>query len=150
VRFVISDGRSSHQTSSQANLLGSALGLYFAYHLERYYRRRREVWLTFGHQPPHTHYGTQISRLYHPINTEYLSESEDDLEDAGTQLLPTHHHPSKSSKANSTPRRLADVWDEQEEVFGVGADSDEEEVVDPPPSDYAGPPPRIVVTSSEL
>ena len=26
-----------------ANLLGSSLGLYIAYHLERYYRHRREV-----------------------------------------------------------------------------------------------------------
>lgn len=28
----------------QANLTGSAIGLYVAYNLERYYRRRREVW----------------------------------------------------------------------------------------------------------
>lgn len=27
----------------QANLLGSTLGLYIAYHLEKYYRHRREV-----------------------------------------------------------------------------------------------------------
>lgn len=27
----------------QANLLGSSIGLYLAYHMERYYRRRREV-----------------------------------------------------------------------------------------------------------
>lgn len=27
-----------------ANLLGSSLGLYISYHLEKYYRHRREVW----------------------------------------------------------------------------------------------------------
>jgi hypothetical protein len=29
--------------SEKANLLGSGIGLYVAYHLERYYRQRREV-----------------------------------------------------------------------------------------------------------
>jgi len=27
-----------------ANLLGSSVGLYISYHLEKYYRHRREVW----------------------------------------------------------------------------------------------------------
>ncbi|KAH9935689.1 uncharacterized protein B0H18DRAFT_420511 [Fomitopsis serialis] len=45
-----------------ANLLGSSLGLYIAYHLERYYRNRRE-----------------ISRLYQPLQFD-ADEEEDDIE----------------------------------------------------------------------
>ena len=41
----------------QANLLGSTLGLYIAFHLERYYRHRREVSphtvIPFPSSPPH-------------------------------------------------------------------------------------------------
>jgi len=98
-----------------ANLLGSGIGLYVAYYIERYYRHRRE-----------------ISRLYRPLSADYLSDSED--EDSA-QLLPSHYMP-----ANTTPRRskpngtnklvhnnLSDVWDAREELFGIGGDSDEEE-----------------------
>jgi len=117
-----------------ANLSGAILGLYLAYHLEKYHRHRRE-----------------ISRLYRPISSEYYSESDDDLGDAGTQLLPmrsqNQSRPSKPTK--STPFRLADVWDEREEVFGVGDDSEEEaDVHRPPVMSQGGPPPRIVVTGS--
>ena len=40
--------------SFQANLLGSTLGLYIAYHLERYYRHRREVSLRSSHSFGHS------------------------------------------------------------------------------------------------
>jgi len=95
-----------------ANLLGSAIGLYVAYYLERYYRYRRE-----------------ISRLYRPLHSDYLSESD---EEDSTQLLPSHYIPtnsnSKPNTANSklNHNNLSDVWDEREEIFGVGDDSDDE------------------------
>lgn len=122
-----------------ANLLGSSLGLYVAYYLERYYRHRRE-----------------ISRLYQPLDTDSLaSDDEDDM--SGTQLLPTHYQPRASrgaSKKDRTPKtdagriRLSDVWDEREELFDIGADSEEE----PEDIDRAatGPPPdtpKIIVTA---
>ncbi|OCH85092.1 hypothetical protein OBBRIDRAFT_785307 [Obba rivulosa] len=120
-----------------ANLLGSSLGLYVAYHLEKYYRHRRE-----------------ISRLYQPLDTDSLaSDDEDDM--AGTQLLPTQFQPGSSrgaSKKGSAPKtdagriRLSDVWDEREELFDIGADSEDEledhvHTASPPPD-----PPKIVVT----
>ncbi|KAF5351688.1 hypothetical protein D9756_007606 [Leucocoprinus leucothites] len=75
-----------------ANLLGSSLGLISSFHLERYYRYRRE-----------------ISRLYHPLENDSLSDFEDDLETLGTQLLPTHY-PSRdgnSSRSSSSTRATA-------------------------------------------
>ncbi|KAJ3906807.1 hypothetical protein F5879DRAFT_944695 [Lentinula edodes] len=95
-----------------ANLLGSAIGLYAAYHTERYYRHRRE-----------------ISRLYRPLDTDALSDEDDD-DASGTQLLPTHNHSQQRNKGSSTTSksvRLADVWDEREELFGIGEDSDVDE-----------------------
>ncbi|KAI0779363.1 hypothetical protein C8Q74DRAFT_1258640 [Fomes fomentarius] len=126
-----------------ANLLGSTLGLYVAYHLERYYRHRRE-----------------ISRLYRPLDTEYVSsDDEDDSESGGTQLLPIHnqprtpHDPNKSSSRPSRtgpPKstRLSDVWDEREELFDIGEESEDDDEPRtgggaPPP-----PPPKIVVSSN--
>ncbi|KII92791.1 hypothetical protein PLICRDRAFT_37584 [Plicaturopsis crispa FD-325 SS-3] len=92
-----------------ANLMGSAIGLYISYHLEKYYRHRRE-----------------ISRLYRPITADPDSDSE---EDAATQLLPTHRELPQPSKHKKTPSggALDDVWDEREELFAVGDEDDEEE-----------------------
>ncbi|KAI0066046.1 hypothetical protein BV25DRAFT_1912849 [Artomyces pyxidatus] len=116
-----------------ANLLGSAIGLYTAYHLERYHRHRRE-----------------ISRLYRPLSASLSSLNLDsdasDADDDGTgesstQLLPMHHKPGTPAStfpagqgkgkgknrarpiSNST---LADVWDEREELFEVGDDDSED------------------------
>ena len=50
-----------------------------------------------------------------------------------TQLLPLHSSTSSSGpnapkpKAKSTPGRLADVWDEGEDLFDIGEESDEDE-----------------------
>ncbi|KAI0746009.1 hypothetical protein C8Q76DRAFT_705724 [Earliella scabrosa] len=123
-----------------ANLLGSSLGLWIAYHLERYYRHRRE-----------------IARLYRPLDTEALpSDDEDEDEADGTQLLPLHHQPSTPRTLTKPSRpsrpgppkatRLSDVWDEREELFDIGDESDEED----DPRTAGGPPPppptKIVVT----
>ncbi|KAF9010575.1 hypothetical protein BDQ17DRAFT_1299080 [Cyathus striatus] len=94
-----------------ANLLGSSLGLFTSYHLEKYYRHRRE-----------------ISRLYRPLDTGALSELEDEEDLNDTQLLPTHYHQSGAAKRAI---RLMDVWDEREELFGIGDDSDEEDGIGP-------------------
>jgi len=99
-----------------ANLLGSGSGLYIAYYMERYYRHRRE-----------------ISRLYRPLSADYISDSE---EEDGAQILPSHYIPTNigapRSKPNGTHKsihnNLSDVWDEREELFGIGGDSDDEEV----------------------
>ncbi|KAI0690526.1 hypothetical protein BC835DRAFT_1364162 [Cytidiella melzeri] len=96
-----------------ANILGSSLGLYLAYHLERHYRHRRE-----------------ISRLYQPLNPEdgMSSDEEEDLE-AGLQLLPTRPDTSHATSAHiktMPTSRLADVWDEGEELFDLGGDSEDE------------------------
>ena len=77
--------------------------------------------------------GFQISRLYRPLDTDYLSdgEDEDDLEVGRVQLQTASQQQPKSSSANTIPEigaiRLGDVWDEREELFGVGGDSDEED-----------------------
>ncbi|KAI0645916.1 hypothetical protein C8Q79DRAFT_966999 [Trametes meyenii] len=119
-----------------ANLLGSTLGLYIAYHLERYYRHRRE-----------------ISRLYQPLDPGSMSEDEEDSDVDATQLLPLHYEPNTPRTPAKSPRpagpsksvRIADVWDEREELFDIGEESDEDEEPHsrggPPP-----PPPKIVVT----
>ncbi|KAJ3566524.1 hypothetical protein NP233_g6956 [Leucocoprinus birnbaumii] len=65
-----------------ANLLGSSIGLLASYHLEKYYRYRRE-----------------IARLYRPLESDSLSDFEDDLETLGTQLLPTHHSRTTDSSS---------------------------------------------------
>ncbi|PVG00400.1 hypothetical protein CPB86DRAFT_805868 [Serendipita vermifera] len=91
-----------------ANVLGSSLGLFGAWRLEKYYRARRE-----------------IARLYQPLGEE---EGEDDSEE---ELLPTHNQ-SKPTKKSSTPRsdhprknnpRLGNVWDSHED-FDIGSASD--------------------------
>ncbi|KAE9411210.1 hypothetical protein BT96DRAFT_869838 [Gymnopus androsaceus JB14] len=90
-----------------ANLLGSSIGLYLAYHMERYYRRRRE-----------------ITRLYRPLDMDALSDDDED-DTAGTQLLPTHHQHQPHKQPANKSIQLANVWDEREELFGVGEDSDD-------------------------
>ncbi|KAF9478817.1 hypothetical protein BDN70DRAFT_726669 [Pholiota conissans] len=90
-----------------ANLCGSTLGLYFSYHVERYHRHRRE-----------------IARLYQPLSAS-ISELEDDDDDDinAALLLPIQH--TQSTKTPNKGRSFANVWDEREELFGIG-DSDEE------------------------
>ena len=98
----------------------------------------------------------QISRLYRPLDTEAISsdDEEDEGDVGGTQLLPLHYQPraprtpSKGARPGPTkPTRLSDVWDEREELFDIGEESDDEESRTggaPPP-----PPPKIVVTPGE-
>ncbi|KAI9455456.1 hypothetical protein BJY52DRAFT_1098012, partial [Lactarius psammicola] len=108
-----------------ANLLGSGIGLYVAYHLERYYRQRRE-----------------ISRLYRPLSgsNSSLNLDSDTEDETGTQLLPLYNKPetppsavfpqNKTKKGKGRARSgslaLGDVWDEREELFGVGEDDDDD------------------------
>jgi hypothetical protein len=86
----------------------------------------------------------QIARLYRPLSasaSDFSDEEEDEL--SSTQLLPTHNFNTTKLGKNA---RLADVWDEREELFGVGPDSDDENEREVGTS---GPPaPRIVVTHS--
>lgn len=60
----------------------------------------------------------QLSRLYQPLSATTPEYEDDGDEENEFQLLPTHHKKGKT--------RLTDVWDEREELFGVGEDSDEE------------------------
>ncbi|KAJ6596958.1 hypothetical protein DFH09DRAFT_904362 [Mycena vulgaris] len=126
-----------------ANLLGSSIGLLASYHMERYYRKRRE-----------------IARLYQPLDSGSMSDLEDDDDAfAGTQLLPTHHSTVAAPKAGHKSTRLTNVWDEREELFGIGADSDDEDAATPrgrgappppsqPNSPNGQPVPKIFVTAS--
>jgi len=86
-----------------ANLLGSTVGLYAAYVIERHHRHRRE-----------------IARLYQPLGPGEPSpaSSEDDLS------LPLHTQPSKTGNKPKSGSRPADVWDSRsrEELFGIGED----------------------------
>ncbi|KAF7294888.1 hypothetical protein MIND_01026700 [Mycena indigotica] len=118
-----------------ANLLGSSIGLLVSYYLERYYRTRRE-----------------IARLYQPLDGGSLSDFEDD-EEEGLQLLPTHRTTQSSAKGPQKSARLENVWDEREELFGVGGDSDDEDVtptaapMPSKPTHHSGPPvPKVYVT----
>ncbi|KAF8894091.1 hypothetical protein BD779DRAFT_1505213 [Infundibulicybe gibba] len=111
-----------------ANILGSSVGLVIAYHLERYYRRRRE-----------------IARLYRPLNSGPLSDSDDD--DDATQLLPLHTTTSTSKAGNNKTRHLTNVWDEREEVFDIGTDSDDEEAA--PSQSHSSQVPKISVIAPQ-
>jgi len=129
-----------------ANILGSTIGLYTSYHIEKYYRTRRE-----------------IARLYRPLNTDEASDVEDYSDDeggpSGTQLLPLFNsHPAPAAAKSSFPskqvNRLGDVWDEREEFFDIGDDSDPEETVTPTlthqgnGSPQRGHVPKITITRS--
>lgn len=95
----------------------------------------------------------QISRLYQPLGTDGMSDDDEEESDVdGTQLLPLHYEPqtprTPGSKPSGTPRaqksvRIADVWDEREDLFDIGDESDDDE-----PRSRAGPPPppKIVVS----
>jgi VanZ family protein len=95
-----------------ANLLGSSVGLLASYHMERYYRKRRE-----------------IARLYQPLDSGSMSDLED--EDDGMPLLPTHSGAAAPKGGQKGVTRLTDVWDEREELFGIGGDSDDEDAATP-------------------
>ncbi|KIY44424.1 hypothetical protein FISHEDRAFT_51643 [Fistulina hepatica ATCC 64428] len=100
-----------------ANLAGGAVGLTLAFYLEKYYRYRRE-----------------IARLYRPLNTDF--EYEEDEDEMAGPLLPTVElrasKPGQSAPTKTNGPRLADVWDEREELFGVGSLSDDEDEGGPP------------------
>lgn len=85
----------------------------------------------------------QIMRLYRPLSASNssLNLPSDEEDESGTQLLPLYNKPdtppsalfpqNKNKKGKNRARSgslaLADVWDEREELFGVGEDEDEEE-----------------------
>jgi len=115
-----------------ANLLGSSIGLFASYHMERYYRKRRE-----------------IARLYQPLDTGSMSDLEDEDDSLGTQLLPTHHSAGAAAKAGQKSTRLANVWDEREELFGIGGDSDDEEAATPGGRVAGLPPPQPATPSGQ-
>ncbi|KAG8213934.1 hypothetical protein J3R82DRAFT_10680 [Butyriboletus roseoflavus] len=139
-----------------ANIIGSTIGLYTSYHIEKHYRSRREVrinlvpcFLSLLSHP-------QIARLYRPLSTDDLSDPEDYLDDeagpSGTHLLPLFNpQPTSSSAKPSVPstaktykaNRLADVWDEREELFGIGDDSDSEDAPAARPPNHAGGSPQV-------
>ena len=96
----------------------------------------------------------QISRLYRPLSgsNSSLNLGSDSDDDIGTQLLPLHNKPdtprstifpqNKTKKGKGRARSgslaLGNVWDEREELFGVGEDDDNESTSedggeDPPP-----------------
>jgi hypothetical protein len=82
-------------------------------------------------------------RLYRPLSASNssLNLPSDEEDESGTQLLPLHNKPdtppsamfphNKNKKGKSRARSgglaLADVWDEREELFGVGDDDDDDE-----------------------
>ena len=83
------------------------------------------------------------------------SSSEEDDELSGTMLLPTHHEPVRPTTNKDTGRiRLGDVWDEREELFGIGdSDSEDEGHAGPrlpisPNTPAQARTPKIVVTGS--
>lgn len=86
----------------------------------------------------------QIARLYRPLSST-LSEFDDDDDDEGgaVQLLPTHRNFKTKGKS-----RLSDVWDEREELFGIGDESDEEDVDEGGTSQPKPQTPKIVISHS--
>ncbi|KAH8119583.1 hypothetical protein DFH11DRAFT_1849351 [Phellopilus nigrolimitatus] len=156
-----------HMGNIAANLIGSAIGLWTAYYLEKYYRHRRE-----------------IARLYRPISLDpdaLEDASFDDDEDVGGTLLLPMHRDQRNGEPGTAPKspgkdrggriRLGDVWDEREELFGIGDSEDEDGdgndgmvsrsrpgsqagpgpapgYPSPPPSRQENKGPKIVVTNS--
>lgn len=82
-------------------------------------------------------------RLYRPLSASNssLNLPSDEEDESGTQLLPLYNKPDTppstlfpqhntkkgKGRARSGSLALADVWDEREELFGVGDDDGEEE-----------------------
>jgi hypothetical protein len=109
-------------------------------------------------------FNRKIARLYRPLDTGSQSDLEGDDDDSipGTQLLPIreNHGTSRASKGSNNNKftRLTDVWDEREELFGIGPDSDEDDDdleaggtgagVRPSRGDEGHQLPKIYVTSS--
>ncbi|SPO25765.1 uncharacterized protein UTRI_03130 [Ustilago trichophora] len=92
-----------------ANLLGSSLGLFFSYHLEKRYRARRE-----------------LERLYAPLDIEDYGdlddEAEDDLDHRSMQR-PTaprsslkQSHATTSGGAKKKARFDSNIWDDSVEI----------------------------------
>jgi hypothetical protein len=109
----------------------------------------------------------QIARLYRPLNTDDTLDPEDYSDDEGgpssTQLLPLFNPQPAASLAKAPlplraktlkADRLADVWDEHEELFGIGDDSEFEDApaTGPPSrenrSPQSDPVPTITITRS--
>ena len=101
----------------------------------------------------------QISRLYRPIavSTDSLPYSDSDDEMSGTMLLPMYNDRSGHEASAGKPQKdvrdlLNNVWDEREDVFGIGdSDEDDEDFVTGKRSRSPSPlptTPKIVVTSS--
>ena len=68
----------------------------------------------------------QISRLYRPLDT--ATPFSDDEEVGGTQMLSTHKGSTMPGhKRGQKSIRLADPWDEHEELFGIGGSDPEDE-----------------------
>ncbi|KAH6914343.1 hypothetical protein BKA70DRAFT_1369641 [Coprinopsis sp. MPI-PUGE-AT-0042] len=110
-----------------ANICGSSLGLTISFHLEKYYRRRRE-----------------IARLYRPLDGEYSSD-EEDVFSVGSALLPTHTRRPKTPKTSKKNVRFADAWNDDDEerqpVFDVGPESDDDDDRSAGPSQGPSKPP---------
>ncbi|KAG9220740.1 hypothetical protein CCMSSC00406_0003839 [Pleurotus cornucopiae] len=79
-----------------ANLMGSSVGLYVAYHLEKYYRYRRE-----------------IARLYRPIETDYSSDDSEDEDSFSmtAQLLPLHTTSTRPSSNTTNANTHSNIND---------------------------------------
>jgi hypothetical protein len=107
----------------------------------------------------------QISRLYRPLSgsNSSLALESDEEDEFGTQLLPLHNKPEtppsaqfpqnkKKGKGRARPSNLAlaDVWDEREELFGVGdADEDDEEDMNGDEGEERTVPPPPVLVREE-
>jgi hypothetical protein len=75
----------------------------------------------------------KISRLYRPLGTGSQSDLDDDDDDTipDTQLLPMHNNHGAShtpKRSNRKSIRLADVWDEREELFASPDSDDDDEL----------------------
>ena len=110
--------------------------------LERYYRHRREVIIFSNYSLSFSSdlSFAQIARLYRPLSATVSEFEDDEDDDDNVQLLPTH-----STYQNKTKVRLTDVWDEREELFGIG-EEDEETAQEAGSSQPQLEPPRIVVS----
>ncbi|CAK5277675.1 unnamed protein product [Mycena citricolor] len=86
-----------------------------------------------------------IARLYQPLDAGSQSDLEDD-DEVGLQLLPTHNEPMHPK--NKASRNTNNIWDAREELFDIGADSDEEDSATARAHAVASPVPKIYVSST--